>query len=54
MHVDCVQCGGKVEIKGLPWPFSGTFNIKQTKHTLEPGVGYRTTIDFFDASLPSK
>lgn len=38
--------GAKIEIKGLKWPFTGPYLITQTTHTLTPGVGYRTKIDF--------
>ncbi len=44
--------GGMIEIEGLPWPYMGPFLITQTTHTLEPGVGYRTKIDFVSDSFP--
>ncbi len=44
--------GGLVQIEGLPWPFMGPFLITQATHTLEPGVGYRTKLDFLSNSYP--
>lgn len=44
--------GGLVQIEGLPWPFMGPFLVTQATHTLEPGVGYRTKLDFLSNSYP--
>jgi len=46
--------GAKIEIKGLEWPFTGPYLITQTTHTLTPGVGYRTKIDFKSNCWPPK
>ncbi len=48
------QSGEKIEIDGLKWPFTGPFLITQTTHTLDPGVGYRTKIDFRANCWPPK
>ena len=44
--------GSLVDIKDLPWPFTGKFLIRQTRHIYEMGGGYRTAIDVSSDSLP--
>lgn len=44
--------GAKIEVDAITYPFMGPFLITQTTHTLEPGVGYRTKIDFCSNSWP--
>ena len=48
------QSGAKIEIEGLKWPLTGPFLITQTTHSLDPGVGYRTKIDFKANCWPPK
>lgn len=58
-QVDCgpvpqATSGGKLKIKGAHWPLTGPYLIRQTRHILEAGSGYRTIIEFVSDSYPSK
>lgn len=46
--------GRKLTVKEAGWPLSGDFLIRQTRHVLEGGRGYRTHIDFVSDSYPKK
>ncbi len=45
--------GAKLTINGAGWPFSGDFLINETRHVLDPAVGYRTFVGFLSDSLPA-
>ena len=48
------RSGSLINVDGMHYPFQGPFLITQTTHTLEPGVGYRTKIDFQSNSFPEE
>lgn len=47
------RSGGRLEIRGTG-PVDATYHIRQTRHTIEPGAGYLTQIEFYSDSLPVK
>ena len=44
--------GANLTIVDAGWPLSGSFIIKETTHTFDPGSGYTTSITFGSDSLP--
>lgn len=56
-HVVCeglpkARAGTKLTIEDAPWPFAGTFLIREVRHVMDRARGYRTTIRFMSDSLP--
>jgi len=56
-HVICeglpkARAGAKLTIENCPWPFAGNFLIREVRHVMDRGRGYRTTIRFMSDSLP--
>lgn len=43
--------GKLVEVNGVPWPVSGPFLIRESRHVVENHV-YRTELEFFSDTLP--
>lgn len=46
------KAGAKLTVKNAPWPFAGSFLIRQTRHEYRNGAEYTTRIDFTSDSYP--